>query len=329
MDIYRFLEKGRPRWEGLEKLLVHIENRGFKSLEVEEARLFGVLYRRTSSDLLMAQSKTANVELLAYLNDLVARSYAQIYTGHRLRIGRIGRFYWVTFPRLFRANYRYVALAMTIFLAGGISGFTAVTVDPAAGYHFLPAEHLHKDPVKRVQRIEESGHIMSSRDSSMFSAFLFTHNLQVAFLCFALGLTLGIGTVVFLFYNGIVIGSVAALYHAKSVSLFFWAWILPHGVLELFSIFLAGGAGLLLARGLIKPGELSRADSLRAHGRTAVMLILGMIPVLVVAGIIEGTLSQIHEPHLPYVLKLVFSALLAVGLGLYLALAGRRSSPPG
>jgi uncharacterized membrane protein SpoIIM required for sporulation len=177
-------------------------------------------------------------------------------------------------------------------------------------------------PVERVAR-DEGGDVHEGGEAAAFSGFLFTHNMQVAFFAFALGVTFGAGTMLILFYNGLPIGALAAQYHLAGKGLFFWAWILPHGVPELTSVFIAGGAGLVMGRALIAPGRLTRGAALVGASRRAVRLVLGVAPLLCTAGLIEGTISQLHAPVMPYAAKLVFAACVAAALAAYLGLAGR------
>jgi uncharacterized membrane protein SpoIIM required for sporulation len=306
VDLNRFLGERTPRWTELEGLLERVERGGLHTLPVAEAQRFAALYRTVSGDLMVARTRTANAEVVDYLNDLVARAYVQVYRSPRLRLDDARRFYRSEFPRELRAHGRLVALAAACLLAGGALGAAGVSLDPSAAPYLLPEGHADIDPVERV-REEESGGVQRAGAQASFSSFLFTHNMRVSFLVFALGLTLGIGTVALLFMNGVMLGSLAAAYHAAGEGLFFWAWILPHGIPELTAIFIAGGAGLVLARGVIAPGGAARGPSVRAAGRASVRLVLGLLPILVVAGVIEGTLSQVHEPILPYPLKIAFA----------------------
>jgi uncharacterized membrane protein SpoIIM required for sporulation len=327
MELHRFVSEGRPRWQDLERLLAQVENEGLRALGVDDIRRFGRLYRQTASDLLYAQSRVLSADLLEYLNELVARAYAQIYARRRLRLRGLGAFWARTFPRTFRSARRFVALAVLTFgLAGGV-GFAVTMLVPEARLHLLPADHRHTDPAERVRRVESSGEGIASGDSATFTAFLFTHNLRVTFLCFALGVTFGLGTLLILFHNGLVLGALAAAYHQADVGLFFWSWILPHGVPELFVTFLAGAAGLMMGRALLAPGECRRLEALRAAAAEGIRLVLGGVPILILAGFVEATISQIHEPHLPYPLKLAFALALALALTLYLALAGQGTPP--
>lgn len=322
MDVNRFIHEGRPSWQELEGLLRHLESHGWAGLGLERARRFAKLYRAASSDLIRARTATADAAVVDYLNDLVARSYAAVYGGQVARARAVLTFFWSEFPALVRAEARMVLLAAATLLGGGLLGATAVAIDPANASLLLPPGHAEMSPIERVARDEQGGDHEGGQ-AAAFSGFLFTHNMQVAFFAFALGITFGAGTLLLLFYNGLPVGALAAQYHLAGKGLFFWAWILPHGIPELTSVFIAGGAGLVIGRALVAPGRLPRSVALVEAARRAVRLVLGVAPLLCTAGLIEGTISQMHAPLMPYAAKLVFAACVAVALGAYLALAGR------
>jgi uncharacterized membrane protein SpoIIM required for sporulation len=321
-DVNRFLVERRAEWDELEALLARVEREGMASLGIAGARRFGKLYRSVSSDLIRARTELVDVAVTDYLNDLVGRSYAQIHAGTGQRGKRLLSFFVEEFPRLFRLEWKVIALSAALFFAGGGVGAVAVAVDADALGVVIPEQHQAWTPEERIARDTERGD-HGGHQAAQFSSFLFTHNIQVSFLVFAMGLTFGVGTVSLLFYNGVPIGALAMQYHQAGEDLFFWAWILPHGIPELTSIFVAGGAGLLLARGLLVPGRRRRKDALVAEAKRAARLVVGVMPVLVVAGLIEGTISQMHEPAMPYWLKLAFALLVGVGLYAWLMLAGR------
>ena len=314
MDLNRFIQERKSRWEDLERMLQQIDHSGISSLTLGEARRFSRLYRATSSDLIQARHITANYEVLHYLNSLVARAYGHIYEGSQFRFRDIVLFYLETFPSLVRKNWQVITLSALILLIGFLFGFSALILDPSAAMYLIPKQHQDVVPSQRVREIEEGKEPFDADRSAAFSSFLYTHNLEVSFVAFALGITFGLGTIIILFINGLMVGSLAAAYYLDGVSLFFWAWILPHGVIELTCIIISGGAGLILARGLLAPGRSSWRQALWREAGVAVKLIFGLIPLFILAGIIEGTISQIHEPHIPYVLKLLF----AFGMGLIL-----------
>src|SRR5690606_12740513 len=171
---------------------------------------------------------------------------------------------------------------------------------------------------------EAEAQAASVDEQAAFATWLFTHNIQVSFLAFALGITAGVGTGVVLFFNGVFLGGLAQVYAARGLAGWFWAWILPHGIPELTAIFLAGAAGLILGRGLIAPRGLPRSLSLRQEATVALRLLLATLPILVVAGIIEGTISQIHPPQLPVGFKISFALVMGGALYLWLGAAWLR-----
>lgn len=324
-DVRRFVDERTPLWTELEQALVSVEQRGMQSLGIAGARNFGKLYRAVSSDLLVARGELVDATIVDYLNDLVARAYAHVHAGTGSKARRLPEFFLREFPRLFRTEWRLMALSAVLFAAGGAVGAVAMVVDPQAAGVLIPEDHQQRTPAERVAE-DEGGGGHSGDEGAAFSSFLFTHNIQVTFLVFALGLTFGIGTVSVMFYNGVPLGALAMQYHQYGKGLFFWAWILPHGIPEITQIIVAGAAGLVLARGLLVPGRLGRKDAVVGEARRAVRLVVGGMPVLILAGLIEGTLSQMHEPVVPYPLKLAFAVVVGAAVWAYLLLAGRGAS---
>ena len=321
-DVGRFVSDQRPLWQRLESLLVRVEAAGFATLQLAETREFGKLYRVASNDLMRARSESVDALVVDYLNALVARAYAQVHAEKARPSRKLWRFFAIEFPRLFRAEWKLVAVSAALLIAGFATGALAMRVDPGAASVLIPEQHQNITPAERVANDESESH-HGGDEAATFSSFLFTHNIQVSFVVFALGLTFGIGTVALLYYNGVPLGALAWQYHAYGKGLFFWAWILPHGVTELTETAIAGAAGLIIARGLAAPGRRRRVDALRAEGARAARLIVGAMPMLILAGVIEGSISQLHAPRVSYAMKLAFAALIAIGVYAYLLLAGR------
>jgi len=327
-DVNRFVEERGPSWARLEQLLLRIEGEGIASLELTNAREFGRLYRAVSNDLLRARAELVNAAVVDYINDIVARAYAVMHAPARESPWRkLLAFFVVEFPRLFRRERRMVALAALVLFAGAGVGAGFVAVDRYALGALIPDDHQAFTPAERVGREEHSASGVSGDSAIAFSGWLFTHNVEVSFLVFALGVTFGLGTVALLFYNGVPLGALAAQYHQDGQAMFFWAWILPHGVAELTEVCIAGAAGLIVARGLWLPGRRGRASAFAEEAKTAASLVLGGTPLLVLAGVIEGTISQMHAPLVPYSAKLLFAGLVAIGVLLFLTRAGRGPQP--
>jgi uncharacterized membrane protein SpoIIM required for sporulation len=152
------------------------------------------------------------------------------------------------------------------------------------------------------------------------SSQIFTNNIRVTFYAFALGAMLGVGTLYILAFNGASFGAVVALTYRAGFGNDLLSFVVGHGVIELSCIFIAGGAGLLIGTALLMPGDLSRGDALKSRGMEAVRLIVGCVPLLVVAGIIEGFISP--QPISPFI-KIGIGVLTGIAMYSYLLLAGR------
>ena len=322
-DVNRFVRERGADWNRLEESVLRIERDGLATLTLAEARTFARLYRRVSSDLLRARGAMLNAVVLDYLNDVVARSYAIMHASSRPHQRRLLGFFLREFPQRFRRERRMISLAASLLLLGASVGALSVARDPYALGALIPDDHQAFTPSERVNREERNAGGVRSDNAAAFSGWLFTHNIEVSFLVFALGLTFGVGTIGLLFFNGVPLGALAAQYYQDGQSMFFWAWILPHGVTELTVVSIAGGAGLIIARGLWLPGRRPRSAALASEASSAASLLLGGMPLLVLAGVIEGTVSQMHAPSLPYVWKLCFALLVAVALFGFLLRAGR------
>jgi uncharacterized membrane protein SpoIIM required for sporulation len=233
---------------------------------------------------------------------------------------------------LVRREAVLLGVSTGLFLAGTIFAFVATLVRPSLADAFLPTEHLTEPPSARVARLEElerSGQspIESGGEHAAFTTFLFTHNIRVSCLAFALGFTLGIGTAAVLLMNGAMLGSLAALYLDDGQMRFFTAWIGPHGSIELPCIFLAGMGGLMIARMQFRRDRGTLVEQFRRSRSEMVSLVVGFSTLLILAGIVEGGFSQINEPTISYTLKQSVASILFAGLLGYLFVLPIRKSP--
>ncbi|HEX6880026.1 MAG TPA: stage II sporulation protein M, partial [Terriglobales bacterium] len=149
------------------------------------------------------------------------------------------------------------------------------------------------------------------------SSSIMTNNIGVAFTTFASGITGGVLTAYLIIFNGLLMGVIGGACWMSGMSLKLWSFVAPHGVLELPAIFIAGGAAFRIAEGLLFPKNLSRKDSIAVAGGEAVRLILGTIPMLFVAGLLEGFFSPSNAP---VALKFAVAGLMFSLLVVYLSL---------
>ncbi len=318
MITVRWLEKRKPYWARLEQL-VQKSSRGIAALSHQELQELGLLYRQTASDLAAVREDVTSKQLSAYLNQLLGRSHNIIYMGHKPKVSALVRFYRDTYPQVFRETLPQTLLALTIFVITAAAAWLLTIRDPAFAYRLLGAHMMetiaqHRmwtDSVVTIKPLASSG--------------IMTNNLSVAFSTFALGITGGLGTIWMMVVNGLLLGVIGAATARAGMALQLWSFVAPHGVLELPAIFIAGGAGLEIARGLLFPGLLPRRDSIAQAGTRAARLLLGTIPMLVVAGIVEGFFSPSAAP---VAMKFALAGVLFTALLTYLFRIGRPVARP-
>ncbi len=325
LDLEKFLAAERPRWKELEFQLTRIESDGNRQVPLAEIRRFHYLYERASSDLAKITTFAAEPETRRYLEALVSRAYAEIHET-RERAHRFAPIHWflVTFPRVFRRHLQAFLATVFITLAGVGFGAFATAFDPDSRRVTMPFGHDQTTPSDRVQREVSSGGAAGG-GSVGFSTQLMTHNTQVSILTMALGMTCGVGTLISLFYNGVILGAIGFDYIQDGQGRFLAGWLLPHGSIEIPAILIAGQAGLVLGVTILGRGAaVPLRARLRAVTPDLVTLIGGVAILLIWAGLVEGLFSQYHEPMLPYSVKIAFGLVELTALVWFLTWFGRR-----
>src|SRR5881392_1154814 len=321
MPIDRFINERKTVWQRLEELLQRLDQMTLRRLKRDEVRELGRIYRRTASDLAIARAESRDPRLINYLNSLVIRAHGRIYRADAQGGRRVANFFANEFPRTFRRTWRYTATAFGIFWLFTAIAFFGTRHDPDfsefAGIPPYFREIVINHRTHWWERLNEANQIGSTA--------IFTNNIRVTFYAFALGAIFGLGTLYVLAFNGASFGAIIALtYRAGIGNDPLLGFVISHGVIELTCIFIAGGAGLLIGTALLMPGNLSRGDALKSRGIEAVRLIVGCIPLLVVAGTIEGFISP--QP-IPSAIKIGIGVITGITLYAYLLLAGRESAP--
>jgi uncharacterized membrane protein SpoIIM required for sporulation len=327
IDLQRFVTTEQPYWRELESTLNELESKTRRALPLEQIQRLHYLYERTSAGLVRLNTFASEPETRRYLESLIARAYGEIHET-RDRQHRFSPLLWFfqTLPQTFRRHLRAFWLSIGLTVAGAIFGGFAVAYDPDAKAAVLPdmfANH-QGDPSERVAREEKNPDKTSAGAMSSFSAQLMVNNIGVSIRAMAFGMTWGLGTIVILFYNGIILGLVVVDYVMAGQTLFLLGWLLPHGSIELPAVIIGGQAGLVIAGALIGWG---RRDTLRARLRAVTpdltTLIFGVALMLIWAGIVEAFFSQYHEPVLPYWVKITFGVVELTLLSAFLGLCGK------
>jgi uncharacterized membrane protein SpoIIM required for sporulation len=321
MPIDKFINERKNVWQRLEELLQLLDRMTMRKLHREEVKELGRIYRRTASDLAIARAESRDPRLVNYLNSLVIRAHGRIYRADAQGGQKIRKFFTHDFPQTFRRTLRYTVTCFAVFWIFAGIGFLGTRHDPEfsqfAGISPYFREVVVNHRTHWWENLNDANQIGSTR--------IFTNNIRVTFAAFALGVVFGVGTFFVLAFNGAMFGALLALtYRAGFGDDLLFGFVISHGVIELTCIFIAGGAGLLIGTALLMPGNLSRADALKSRGLDAVRLIIGCIPLLVVAGIIEGFISP--QP-IPSGIKIGIGVITGITLYSYLFLAGRDDEP--
>jgi uncharacterized membrane protein SpoIIM required for sporulation len=324
IDVARFIEREKPCWQELEVLLGRLEADSNYKLNFSEARRFYYLYQRASADLGQVSTFSVEISTRHYLESLVARAYGEIHEVRSAKIKiRLIHWFLCLFPIVFRRHARAFSLSLGITVVGILFGAGALIVSPDTKSVLLPFEHLQGRPSERVAWEEQNRGQHLEGNKAQFSTMLMTHNIRVSILVLALTMTYGLGTATMLFYNGVILGAVAADYIADGQTAFLCGWLLPHGTIEIPAILVAGQAAFVLARALIGTGEsLPLQARLRKAGPDVVVLVFGFSVMLVWAGFMESFFSQYHEPVMPYALKIAIGLIELAGLILLLRRGG-------
>jgi uncharacterized membrane protein SpoIIM required for sporulation len=327
IDLQRFIDEEKKYWAELESVLDKLNRDPLRRMNLSEIKRFHYLYQRTSSDLARVMGFSAETEIRRYLESLVGHVYAEV---HELRekSRRFSplRWFFEIFPQTFRQHLRAFALSLAITTFGFAIGGMAITIDKEAKSVILPFSHLQIDPDRRVAYEEKTGAVKDrlKGQKASFSAILMTNNIRVSLFTFAMGFTWGIGTLILLFYNGIILGAVSLDFIHAGQSTFLLGWLLPHGAIEIPSIILAGQAGFILAGALIGWGRrISLKKRLRTIAPELVTLLCGLAIMLIWAGIVEALFSQYHEPIIPYNAKIIFGLIELIALILFFGLSGK------
>lgn len=319
MNPDQFYKSRRADWKALSDLLDRSRS-GIHELSSGEIDRLGALYRAVTSDLALAQRDFPRHQVTTYLNQLVARAHAVVYRGEPIALKRLLRFATRGFPRAYRQALPFILTAALLFILPGLAAGLGTAWRPDAAFWLLPegAHHLIDDIED-----QELWTDIPVDERPYASSFIMQNNIQVAILAFGSGVLAGLPTVWVMLYNGLLIGGISGLTAHYGIGFELWTFVIGHGVIELSTIFIAGGSGLMLGWSILQPGLLRRRDALALAARRSVRLLVGCVPLLVLAGLIEGLISPAETIPWP--------AKWAVGLGsglllyAYLLGAGRKA----
>jgi uncharacterized membrane protein SpoIIM required for sporulation len=294
----RFRAEREADWHRLEALLDRAEKRSAAALDEDELLALPTLYRATISALSVARETSLDRALIDYLEGLATRAYFFLY-GVRGRLGpRILTFFRQDWPAAMRALWRETIASALLLAAGTIAGYALVASDPGWFSAMVPgglAQGRGPDASTAVLRgvLYNTDGQRRMDGLELLATFLFTHNAQMALLCFALGFMLAVPSTLLLVANGLTLGAFLALYAGRGLAGDLIGWLCVHGTSELYAIVVAGAAGIRIGWAVAFPGRLSRLDSMAEAGKLSGRAMAGVVVMLFVAALLEGFVRQL------------------------------------
>jgi uncharacterized membrane protein SpoIIM required for sporulation len=317
MDVELFLKSHKNDWQALSTLLDKAE-KNIGQLSSAEITDLGRLYRIASSDLALSQRDFSRHRVTQFLNQLVARGHSVLYRHEPVGVKRIIHFVFSGFPQIYRRNVKFILAATLFFFIPAIGAGLSIGIQPDNDRWLLPSS------TQKLRQLIEDHQLWTDipiEERPYAASFVMRNNIQVAFFSFGGGVLAGLPSIYLLAENGLILGGLLGLAFHYGIGFELLTFVIGHGILELTVIMIAGGAGLGLGWAVIHPGFLRRGDALRLAASQSVWLVLGCIPLLIIAGIIEGFISPSNE--IPWMIKLTVGLISILCLQAYVWLAGR------
>ncbi|MEO1044375.1 MAG: stage II sporulation protein M [Pseudomonadota bacterium] len=321
----RFRLEREDDWIRLDEIITDLEKGRRRRVSDADALALPTLYRKTVSALSIARESSLDAGLIAYLEALTARAYYQVYGPRTGFIRWLAGFFAGGWSGAVRAIWLDILVILVVMVAGALVGYLLVDQDNDWFYSLVPGGLAGgrvpgADPELLRQTI--GGAEGASEAMSVFAAYLFSNNAQVAIFAFALGFAFGIPSVLLVVHNLTLLGAMFWVFNDAGLGVEFAGWLSIHGTTELLAIALAGAAGLHIGRAMAFPGRKTYLQALQQAGVTSAMVMTGVVLMLVLAGLLEGYARQLITGT---------SARFFIGYGLlalwagYFAFAGRRS----
>lgn len=315
MNVERWLKTRKKAWDELDKLLLLTDKDGVGALDRRQLQELGRLYRSTSADLSRARALKLSADIQVYLNNLVVRAHNQVYQTSKNRWKDLFAFLWIGFPRLVRENILYIIVAFLLFMVPAALSYGEVTRNlKFAQYELSPGQPLVSDDIWNYIENKQLWTDSIQGKSAITSSMISTNNIRVSITAFVFGVSFGIGTVAVLLINGLHLGTTLGVCSVYGMAPRLLTFVAAHGVIELNCIFIAGGAGLMMGKALLFPDKYRRVDKFKLTAKKAAGLFAGTVPLLLIAGCIEGFISPRTDldPSIKYAVSISTLFLLAL-----------------
>jgi len=314
-----FVAQRQPEWRELDMLLG--QEKELYSHDGATISRIASLYRALCNDLVRCQGARYTPDLAGYLNGIAGRAHSALYGARPVRAFGLSNLLLREFPASLRKNWRFFLLATLLFVVPWIVGQVGTMTSPAFAKQVLPAQELEGMAKMYSHGFDEG---RAAGVNAGMAGFYVQHNVGIAFRCFSTGILFGLGSVFFLIYNGLMIGTVTGWVWSAGYGHNILTFMCGHAPFELTAILIAGAAGIRMGYALIATGGRTRLGSLRGSAREIGALVLGAAVMLMIAACIEGFWSP---SSLPPQVKWAASVVFTIGVTAFLLLGGRGMAP--
>ncbi|ALD20339.1 stage II sporulation protein M [Hymenobacter sp. DG25A] len=246
-----------------------------------------------TDDLSYARTFYPDSSTTAYLNALTGKLHQALYKNKSAEQGRFVHFWLRELPLLVARHHGTLGVALLFFVLCTALGALSAALDDSFVRVVLGDQYVNQT-LANIERGDPMAVYKGANESVMF-LYITVNNIKVSLLAFATGLLPGLGTGTILFRNGMMLGAFQQFFYQKGVLLPSLLTIWIHGTLEISAIVLAGGAGLVMSRGILFPGTYARRESFRRAARDGMQLVLGLAPIFILAGFLEGFVTRHTE----------------------------------
>jgi uncharacterized membrane protein SpoIIM required for sporulation len=290
-----FIKKNTPRWQQFESLLA--------GRSAANPDTLADLFIQLTDDLSYARTNYPESQTTLYLNNLTAKVHQSIYRNKKEEKGRFVTFWKYELPHLFYSVHKQLLYSFIIFMAAAVIGAVSAAHDKTFVRLILGDAYVNMT-LENIEKGDPMAVYKSSGQMNMF--FLITlNNILVSFKAFAYGLLLSVGTAYILLFNGIMLGAFQFFFYQKGMLITSVLTIWIHGTLEISAIVIGGCAGLVLGNSIIFPGTYSRLESLKIGAKKGLKIIVGLVPVFIMAGFLESFITRLTEWHWFFKLSII------------------------
>jgi len=284
----QFVFERQERWLRLRKIVLKFSKRSYGALAPDETAEFPALYRQVCTDLAEARMLQLSHDVIGYLNNLVGQAHKGLYNFPVLKKGSLKRFFLDELPQLFYQYWVFILASALLFVLPMLVSFFVINANPGYAAGIVGESLLNSMETSYADELTGQG----SLGAGTFAvSYYIQHNTSIAFASFAAGILAGFGTIYFLLYNGIVLGTIAGYVNALGYGDHFWKFVTAHSVLELTGLILAGAAGLFLGYSIVKANKYRRRDWLNLQMKNILKLLTPAVFCIGLAAVIEGNLS--------------------------------------